>query len=204
MKKKTAYLDKNQADKSKLFPSRRVLIKTLQRRKHKCVSLIQQNQGLQEEDSSLEQKLQDDRSLHDSNRKATRRPFRDDIDTCLEYIGFLQNELDRLRKKIQDPRGTITKLESDVESSEFDLMAKRFLFEFQVEFLDLRHSNSSGSEAALSPSSFYDIVPMKLGQQRMGRYMHFIGAMLETSISFITLTYEMGDRRKLFMFGSIT
>ena len=57
MKKKIAYLDKNLANKSKLFPSRRLLIKTLQRRKHKWVSLIQQNQELQEENSFLEQKL---------------------------------------------------------------------------------------------------------------------------------------------------
>jgi chromosome segregation ATPase len=132
--KKTAYLDKNQADKSKLFPSRRVLINTLQRKKHKCVSLIQQNQELQEKNSLLEQKLQDDRSLHDS--------IRDDINACLEYIGFLQNELDRLRKKIQDPQGNITKLQSEVRSSEFKLMEKRALFEFQVDFL-----NSSDSEA---------------------------------------------------------
>lgn len=66
--------------------------------------------------------------------EAKMRMFRKDIDTCLNYIKILEDELDRLRSKIQDPQVTII-LQSDVfdvDASKIDLIMNRLNFQFRT------------------------------------------------------------------------
>lgn len=106
------HIHKKQADKSKLFPSRRVLTKSLQRKKNKCVSLSRQIQQLQEEISFLQRKLQDGQRLHESIMEKQRQKVRHDMFTCLNHVDFLQGELERLPGIIRIPLATFGELQS--------------------------------------------------------------------------------------------
>jgi hypothetical protein len=131
-----------QADKRKLFPSRRVLIKTLQRRGHKCVLLKQQNQQLQEENTFLKQRLQDNRYAHQRHIKETRNNLWNE---SLRYVNLLEDELDQCRKKIGDPQATIQGLRSELftTASSLDRRMARSIFECLCVDSDGDYSDSS-------------------------------------------------------------